>query len=123
MQQAYTRSRRSASRILDQVFDLRGATGLGGLNVLAQFLRRLGLDGKLADRFRATKARWSSWRLDRILRVLLDAHFAGIERLYHFEDLETEPLLCAQHYAERRIMPTPVTLACDVTLLAVAHAA
>jgi hypothetical protein len=101
VQQAYTRSRRSASRILDQVFDLKGATGLGGLNALARFLRRLGIDGKLSDRFRATKARWSRWRLDRILRVLLDAHFAGIERLYHFEDLETEPLLCAQQGVDR----------------------
>jgi len=101
VRQGYTRSRRSASRILDQVFDLRGATGLGGLNALAGFLKRLGIDGKLADRFRQAKARWSRWRFDRILRVLLDAHFAGVERLYHFEDLETEPLLCAQQGVDR----------------------
>jgi Transposase DDE domain group 1 len=99
--QAYIRSRRSASRILDQVFDLTGATSLGGLNALARFLKRLGIDRKLADRFRSAKARWSRWRLDRILRVLLDAYFAGIERLYHFEDLETEPLLCAQQGVNR----------------------
>ena len=33
--------------------------------------------------------------------ILLDGYFAGIERLYHFEDLETEPLLCARHGVDR----------------------
>lgn len=101
MSQAYRRRRAQTSRILPQVFDLTNATALGGLNHLARFVRKLGLDRKLAGRFRWTKAAWSRWRLDRVLRVMLDAHFAGIERLYHFEDLETEPLLCAQHGVDR----------------------
>lgn len=85
------------SRIFPQLFDLPGATALGGLNHLARFLRLRGLDDKLARRFRSVKASWARWRLDRVLRMHLDASFAGIARLYHFQDLETEPLLCAQH--------------------------
>jgi hypothetical protein len=101
VKEAYPGLRRSASRILPQVFDLKGATSLGGLNALARYVKGLGIDGMLADRFKGAKAKWSRWRLDRTLRVLLDAYFAGIERLYHFEDLETEPLLCAQQGVDR----------------------
>lgn len=101
MSQAYRTPRPRASRILPQIFDLKDATALGGLNHLAGFLKHLGLDRKLAERFRRVKAKWSRWRLDRVLRILLDASFAGIERLYHFEDLETEPLLCVQHGVDR----------------------
>jgi hypothetical protein len=99
--QAYRVPQRQTSRILPQIFDLENATSLGGLNHLARFVKGLGLDRRLADRFRWAKASWAHWRLDRVLRVMLDASFAGIERLYHFEDLETEPLLCAQHGVDR----------------------
>ncbi len=94
---AYRSSGAKASRILPQIFDLKNATALGGLNHLARFVKQLGIDRKLADRFREAKAEWSDWRFDRVLRVML----AGIDRLYHFEDLETEPLLCAQHGVDR----------------------
>ena len=101
MAKFYRGFRPRASRIFPQIFDLTGATALGGLNALARFLRDLGLDQHLAEHFGSVKARWCRWRLDRVLRVFLDAYFAGIERLYHFEDLETEPLLCAQHGVDR----------------------
>lgn len=101
MSRAYRSSGAKASRILPQIFDLKNATALGGLNHLARFVKQLGIDRKLADRFREAKAEWSDWRFDRVLRVMLDAFFAGVDRLYHFEDLETEPLLCAQHGVDR----------------------
>ncbi len=97
MSRNYRRSRPKASRVFDQRFDLFGATALGGLNELGRFLLKLEIEKRLAARFRDAKSRWSSWRLDRVIGILLDAYFAGIERLYHFEDLETEPLLCARH--------------------------
>ena len=101
MSQNYRNSGGQASRIFGQRFDLPGATALGGINQLAQFLRKLNIEQRLALRFRDAKSPWSAWRLDRVIRILLDAYFAGIERLYHFEDLETEPLLCARHGVER----------------------
>jgi len=90
-----------ATRVLPQIFDLPGATALGGLNQLAGFIRKLGVDEKLRQRFHLVKERWAIWRLDRVLRILLDAWFAGIERLYHYEDLETDPMLCALHGVDR----------------------
>lgn len=101
MKRDYPNRRPKASRIFDQRFDLQGATALGGLNQLSRFLVKQKLEQRLAVRFGDAKARWSTWQLDHVIRVLLDAYFAGIERLYHFEDLETEPLLCARHGVDR----------------------
>lgn len=101
MTKSYTGRRPSARRSLPEIFDLTGATALGGLNALSRFVRKLGIEPKLASRFRSIKAKWARWRLDRVLRVLLDGYFAGVQRLYHFEDLETEPLLCSQLGVDR----------------------
>ncbi len=101
MTQSYRRKPATAKRVLSQAFDLVGATALGGLNALGKFVKRLGVDRELRQRFRDVKAPWAVWRLDCTLRSLLDACFAGLERLYHFEDLENEPLLCAQLGVER----------------------
>lgn len=101
MSRNYRRSRPKASQVFQQRFDLTGATALGGLNQLGRFLLKLKVEKRLAARFHDAKSRGSAWRLDRVIRILLDAQFAGIERLYHFEDLETEPLLCARHGADR----------------------
>ena len=108
MTPSYPSRRPVAKRVLKQVFDLTGATSLGGLNALGRFVRKLGIDRKLAQRFRAAKAAWAVWRLDQTLRILLDGCFAGIPRLYHLADLESEPLLCAQFGVERL---------CDLTTL------
>jgi len=32
---------------------------------------------------------------------MIGVSLAGIERFLHFEDLETDPLLCAQHGVDR----------------------
>lgn len=101
MARDYSSSIRSTSRVFRQTFDLQQATTLGGMNELARFLRSRGIDKRLRARFGSAKSPWATWTLDRVVRVLLDASFAGIERLYHFEDLETEPLLCAQHGVDR----------------------
>lgn len=101
MSRNYRKHGPKASRFFEQRFDLSGATVLGGVNQLGRFLLRLEIEKRLAVRFHDAKSRWSSWRLDRVIAILLDAYFAGIERLYHFEDLETEPFLCARHGVER----------------------
>ena len=101
MKQTYSPKPRRASRILPQMFDLEGATPLGGLNELSRFLREQGLDRELAGLFRETKAPWARWPFDRVVRLLLDLSFAGVARLWHAEDLERDPLLCAQHGVDR----------------------
>lgn len=98
---SYQGKRTANKRLLEQTFDLTGATVLGGLNALSEFVRAVGVDDKLHDRFRPAKAPWSKWPLDVTVRTLLDASFAGVQRVWHFQDLETEPLLCAQFGVDR----------------------
>jgi len=108
----YRSSRRGTSRILAEQFDLEGATTLGGLNRLHRFLQHMGLEREVQQRFRGAKAPWSEWRLDQVLRVFLDIAFAGLPRLYHYAELEAEPLLCTLHRVPR--LPDLTTLYRDL---------
>jgi len=103
---------RATSQVLPESFDLTGATALGGLNRLHQFLRRFDLEGELHQRFSGAKADWAEWRLDRVLSGLLDLSFVGLSRLYHYSELECEPLLCALYRVER--LPDLTTLYRDL---------
>jgi hypothetical protein len=97
----YRTERRSASQNLTETFDLEGATALGGLNRLHRFLRAFGVERELQQQFGRSKAAWAEWPLDRVLRLYLDLCFAGLSRLFHYADLEREPLLCALYRVER----------------------
>ena len=108
MSPRYRSSRRATTRVLPESFDLEGATALGGLNRLHRFLRRYDLPGELRRRFGPAKAAWAEWPLDRVLGVLLDVAFVGVSRLYHYTELEAEPLLCTLHRVER--LPDLTTL-------------
>jgi hypothetical protein len=108
VKRSYPGAKGRARRFFSEVFDLVGSTALGGLHALGGFVKRRGVDRKLRDRFREVKAPWATWRLDTTLRLLLDAHFAGVERIYHFAEFETEPLLCEQMGVSRL---------CDLTTL------
>lgn len=108
MTSIYPRPRSRSKRTLPQQFDLTGATSLGGLNAAGKFIKSLGIDRELSRRFRDAKAEWAQWPLDQTVRMMIDACLAGIDRLYHFEDLERDPLLCASLGVERL---------CDTTTL------
>jgi hypothetical protein len=62
--QSYPTKRPSAKRVLTQVFDLTGATLLGGLNAVGAFVKKLGVERKLSQRFRHSKAPWSIWAVN-----------------------------------------------------------
>ena len=108
MTSMYPRPQARSKRTLPQQFDLTGATSLGGLNTVGKFIKSLGIDRALRRRFRSAKAEWAKWPLDQTVRMMIDACLAGIDRLYHFEDLEQDPLLCASFGVERL---------CDTTTL------
>ena len=78
------------------------------MNAAGKFFKSLGIDRELSRRFRDAKAEWAQWPLDQTVRMMIDACLAGIDRLYHFEDLEGDPLLCASLGVERL---------CDTTTL------
>ena len=71
-------------------------SGVGGLLLLGGFLRRIGLDAQLRERFERLKADPRTiypmaWQM----RLLIDAFAAGEDRVFGLESLATDPLFVA----------------------------
>jgi hypothetical protein len=90
-----------ANRKVHERFTLRRATRYGGFNALSDFVAAQGIDRTLADAFGAAKAPWATYALPETLRHLLDGYLLGVERVWHFAELEQEPLLCVKRDRER----------------------
>lgn len=90
-----------ANRKIRECFTLRRATRYGGFNLLSDFVRAQGIDRAFEEAFGRDKAPWATYALPESLRHLLDGHLLGLERIWHFEELEQEPLLCLKRGRER----------------------
>jgi hypothetical protein len=90
-----------ANRKVRETFTLRQATRYGGFNALSDFVHAQGIDCALADAFGRDKAPWATFSLPETLRHLLDGYLLGVERVWHFADLEQEPLLCVKRGRDR----------------------
>jgi len=90
------RTRKIASRKIDDSFDLRGATPFGGFNLASDYMTRLGIDRKLLKYFGRWKCKWAVYGMAVILRHVLDGFLLGLGRIYDFEAVEDDPLICAK---------------------------
>jgi len=73
--------------------DERNLTGVAGLVSFGGFLRELGVDRELRQRFRRLKAsRLVVYPMETQLRLLLDAAVAGVGRVFGLESLAADPL-------------------------------
>jgi hypothetical protein len=90
-----------ANRKVHETFTLRRATQYGGFNALSDFVRAQGVDAALTEAFADEKAPWATYALPETLRHLLDGYLLGVERIWHFADLEQEPLLCVKRGRDR----------------------
>jgi len=90
-----------ANRKVHETFTLRRATRYGGFNALSDFVVGQGIDRALVDAFGRDKAPWATYSLPETLRHLLDGYLLGAERIWHFADLEQEPLLCVKRDRDR----------------------
>jgi hypothetical protein len=92
---------RLTNRKIRETFTLRRATHYGGFNALSDFVRAQGIDRALTTTFGADKAPWATYSLPETLRHLLDGYLLGVERIWHFAELEQEPLLCVKRGRDR----------------------
>ena len=90
-----------ANRKVHETFTLRQATRYGGFNALSDFVTAQGIDRALTDAFERDKAPWATYSLPETLRHFLDGYLLGVERVWHFAELEQEPLLCVKRDLER----------------------
>lgn len=105
-----------ANRKVHEVFTLRRATRYGGFNALSDFVAAQGIDRALITEFGRDKAPWATYSLAETLRHLLDGALLGIERVWHFAELEQEPLLCVKRARAR--LPDYTLLYRDLARLA-----
>ena len=89
------------NRKVHETFTLRWATRYGGFNALSDFVAAQRIDRALVDAFGSDKAPWATYSLPETLRHLLDGYLLGVERVWHFADLEQEPLLCVKRDRDR----------------------
>jgi hypothetical protein len=90
-----------ANRKIHEAFTLRRATRYGGFNALSDFVAAQGIDRAMTEAFGRAKAPWATYSLPETLRHLLDGYLLGVERVWHFAELEQEPLLCVKRDRER----------------------
>ena len=95
------RPSRLTNRKIRETFTLRRATRYGGFNALSDFVGAQGIDRALTTTFGADKAPWATYSLPETLPHLLDGYLLGLERIWHFAELEQEPLLCVKRGRDR----------------------
>jgi hypothetical protein len=100
--------RRISNRKVRERFTLSRGTRYGGFNALSDFVRSQGIDRALAIAFGADKAPWATYSLPETLRHVLDGDLLGVERIWHFAELEQEPLLGVKRDRDR----PPCSAAC-----------
>jgi hypothetical protein len=87
------RIRRPDARQLVRCESERTLTGVGGLAAFGAFVRELGLDRELRQRFgRLKSSPWVIYPMEAQMRLLLDAAVAGEERVFGLEALAGDPL-------------------------------
>jgi hypothetical protein len=84
---SYRRRPTASNRVLAQTFDLVGATALGGLNALGRFVKKLGVDRELRERFRDVKAPGE-------LRLVRAASASVSSSSYYFRQLAVQLVHC-----------------------------
>ena len=83
----------NSCRILE-VFDLKNATAVAGANLLVDFMINVLQIHEHLGGISFSKAHWSTYTLVNEIETLLCAYALGYERIFHIEELESDPLLC-----------------------------
>jgi len=77
-----------------EVFDLKNATAVAGANLLVDFMINVLQIHEHLGGISFSKAHWSTYTLVNEIETLLCAYALGYERIFHIEELESDPLLC-----------------------------
>ncbi|MDA8346650.1 MAG: hypothetical protein M0Z66_14445 [Thermaerobacter sp.] len=87
-------TRRGRSAIVREKFDLEGATGFGGANLLVDYAQKIGLRKAIRRETRRFEKRDNAiYPLARTLELMVFGRVLGVGRLHEFEVLEKDDLL------------------------------
>ena len=90
-----------ATRKIAEACTLRRATRYGGVNARSDCVTAQGIDRALTAAFGQDQAPWAPYTWPETLRHLLDGYLLGVERGWHFAELEQEPWLGVKRDRDR----------------------
>jgi hypothetical protein len=80
-------------RKIAEEFTLKRATGLGGFNLLADFMDSVGFSDIVSRHLMIEKAHWANYPLASMIEMTVQGYVCGLQRPYHFEAIQNDPLI------------------------------
>ena len=90
---SYNRTRLNDKRKISEEFTLKRATGLGGFNLLADFMDSIGFSDIVSRHMEIQKAPWADYPLASVIEIMVQGYTCGLQRPYHFETIQHDPLV------------------------------
>ena len=101
MSQSYPKSSLRPKRKISEEFTLKGATALGGYNLLADYLDSIGFSQVVSQGLQLKKAWWANYPLASMVEMLVEGFACGLERIFHFEAIAQDPLMTHKRGLQR----------------------
>jgi hypothetical protein len=98
---SYNSSRPKPKRKIAEEFTLKRATGFGGFNLLADFMDSVEFSGIVSRNMEIEKARWADYPLSTMIEMMVQGYACGLQRPYHFEAIQDDPLITHKLGLER----------------------
>jgi hypothetical protein len=87
---------RNCTKIREE-FTLKNATLFGGYNLFRNFLEHAKIFTSLNKKISITKAPNATYSFSEVLGFMIEGYALGLERTYHFQAIETDPLITAKN--------------------------
>lgn len=100
MSRSYRESSVSPKRKISEEFTLKRATGYGGFNLLADYLDSIGFSEIVEERLELKKASWADHPLTSMVEMMVQGFACGLERLFHFQWIQEDPLITPKRGGE-----------------------
>lgn len=98
---SYNHSTSRPKRKIAEEFTLKRATGFGGFNMLADFMDFFGFSEIVSRHLEIEKARWADYPLANMIEMMVQGYACGLQRPYHFEAIQDDPLITYKLGLER----------------------
>jgi len=88
-------------RKIAEEFTLKRATSFGGFNMLADFMDSIGFSEILSRHLEIEKAHWAKYPLATMIEMMAQGYACGLQRPYHFQAIQNDPLITYKLSLER----------------------
>jgi hypothetical protein len=90
---SYNSSTLKPKRKIAEEFTLKRATGFGGFNLIADFMDSIRFSEIVSRNIEIEKAHWADYPLPTMIEMMVQGYACGLQRPYHFEAIQQDPLI------------------------------